>query len=105
MAESREHSPRSAKAEVIAEINDWYRSQSTVATRNRSARIEEINVGEVWMEFDLVETKLEGYLLEPFVQDLGRGQWIQGWSDGWTLSVAVPCGSATFALGFVQSIG
>ncbi|MEQ8839972.1 MAG: hypothetical protein RIB98_03250 [Acidimicrobiales bacterium] len=104
MAGSRERASKAEIAGVVADINNWYRTQISSGAGPRSARIEEINVGEVWMEFDLADTKLEGYLLDPFVHDLGRGQWIQGWSDGWTLSVAVPCASAPFALGFVRAL-
>ncbi len=68
--------------------------RSRFETTGRSAAeippivVERIEHSAVWITVELSVTVICGTCIEAFVTDLGSGEWLQGWSDGETLTIA-----------------
>lgn len=76
-------------AEVLGFLCDWYRAQCIPELHDGDGiAIEAVDGPGWWLTVDLQGTTLEGHLWSPFVEDLGDGEWVQGWSDGTTFTSA-----------------
>ncbi len=104
MANSREQSLSIVGSTEWMTMERWHQSLRTGTADGDDPQIEELCNGDAWMTFPLRNTGLDGYLLDPFVLDVHSGGWIQGWSDGRTLTLATPRQHLAFAVSFLRSI-
>ncbi|MDW3217293.1 MAG: Imm53 family immunity protein [Acidimicrobiales bacterium] len=88
-----------APGDVLAFLCDWYRAQCVPELHDGDGiTIEAVDGPGWWLTVDLRGTALEGERAEPFVEDLGEGEWVQGWSDGTEFVAAASASSLPLAL-------
>ena len=69
--------------EVLWFLCDWYRAQCTPELHDGDGiTIEAVDGPGWWLTIDVCGTSLEGHTMEPLLEDLGEGAWVQAWCDG-----------------------
>lgn len=75
--------------EILGFLCDWYQAHCIPELHDGDGiSIEAVDGPGWWLTVDLGGTSLEGHTWMPFVEDLGRGEWVQAWCDGATFTAA-----------------